>query len=67
MSDMMHEEVEHREDSEILIVDDKRVQQDFDNKAYQTKDTNRFPDQAIDFLTQISEHLRMMKHLSVAE
>ena len=44
MSDMMNEEVLGQEDSEILIVDDKRVQEEFDNKAYQTKDITKFPD-----------------------
>lgn len=56
-----------QDDSEILIVDDKRVQEDLDNKAYETKDPQKFPDQAIDFLTKMSDELRQLKHLSVAE
>ena len=40
-----NDELRHpRMDSDILIVDDKRMQEDFDNKAYQTKDPSKFPD-----------------------
>ena len=58
---------QEQEDSEILIVDDKRVNEELDNKAYETKDPQKFPDQAIDFLTRMSDELRQLKHLSVAE
>ena len=32
------------QDSDILIIDDKVVEEDLANKAYESKDPSRFPD-----------------------
>lgn len=63
----MDYELSQGEESEILIVDDKRIQEDFDNKDYQNKDPDKFPNQAIEFMTKIVDQLINMKHLSAVE